>query len=260
MQRMEQRSYNLLDQTLRDERIMVLAARSDLMRWDRAARLRFRLWFGTDHPVARQYLLRTVSRIALLSGQYRQGNFAAANPPQDNVVAYVHPDDPSHVFLDRAFFTRNGRGLDSKAGTLVHEMSHFTAVAGTKDHAYGIDNTLRLARQDPVKALTNADNIEFYCEFVARQRFHFKQTAKRSTEDNAGWNVPQRRLQAKVAAGKPQELALISLPFEDVDGDLDAVLPDKMSRRGVEKLERLLADPQHGARNTNALRSSPLSR
>jgi hypothetical protein len=202
--RMEQRSYSLLDQTLYDERIIVLAARADLIRWDRAARLRFRLWFGTDHPAARRYLFRTVSRIAVLSSRYRRENFAAANPSREGVVAYVHPDDPSHIFFDRAFLTRPVRVLDSRAGTLVHEMSHFDAVAGTKDHVYGTDKALRLARQDPVKALTNADNIEFYCEFVARQRFHFKQTAQRSAEEPTGGNVLQRCVQAKMAAGKPQ--------------------------------------------------------
>ncbi|MEO8196116.1 MAG: M35 family metallo-endopeptidase [Thermoanaerobaculia bacterium] len=37
-------------------------------------------------------------------------------------------------------------GTDSKAGTLVHEMSHFNVVASTDDHAYG---TALLVRCQP---------------------------------------------------------------------------------------------------------------
>jgi hypothetical protein len=45
--------------------------------------------------------------------------------------------------------------------------------------------------------------------------------------------------------------------FEDADGDLDAVLPDKLSQRGVEKLQHLLKDPKHGGQSENDLH--PLS-
>ncbi len=55
-------------------------------------------------------------------------------------------------------------GTDSKAGTLVHEMSHFTAVAGTDDHAYGQTNAKSLAISNPDLALNNADSHEYFAE------------------------------------------------------------------------------------------------
>jgi peptidyl-Lys metalloendopeptidase len=51
-------------------------------------------------------------------------------------------------------------GTDSKGGTLVHEVSHFNVVAGTDDDAFGQTNAKNLARNDPAKALANADNYE----------------------------------------------------------------------------------------------------
>ncbi len=48
--------------------------------------------------------------------------------------------------------------------TLVHEMSHFTGVAGTDDWAYGRTAAKALAISDPAKALDNADSHEYFAE------------------------------------------------------------------------------------------------
>jgi peptidyl-Lys metalloendopeptidase len=55
-------------------------------------------------------------------------------------------------------------GTDSKAGTLVHEMSHFNVVAGTDDHAYGQSAAKSLALSNPDLALNNADSHEYFAE------------------------------------------------------------------------------------------------
>ena len=55
-------------------------------------------------------------------------------------------------------------GTDSKGGTLVHEMSHFNAVAATDDHAYGQSAAKSLATSNPTRALDNADNHEYFAE------------------------------------------------------------------------------------------------
>ena len=60
--------------------------------------------------------------------------------------------------LDRAL------GIDSKAGTLVHEMSHFNVTAGTSDYAYGTSACQRLASSNPKKAINNADSHEYFAE------------------------------------------------------------------------------------------------
>jgi peptidyl-Lys metalloendopeptidase len=55
-------------------------------------------------------------------------------------------------------------GTDSKAGTLVHEMSHFNVVAATDDWAYGQTAAKNLARTNTTRAVDNADSHEYFAE------------------------------------------------------------------------------------------------
>jgi peptidyl-Lys metalloendopeptidase len=54
-------------------------------------------------------------------------------------------------------------GHDSKAGTIIHELSHL--VGGTGDKAYGTVNCSALAKSNPGKAVRNADSYEYFAEF-----------------------------------------------------------------------------------------------
>ena len=49
-------------------------------------------------------------------------------------------------------------------GTLIHETSHFTVVAGTHDYAYGQSDCYSLANSSPTKAVHNADSHEYFAE------------------------------------------------------------------------------------------------
>ncbi len=78
--------------------------------------------------------------------------------------AYVYPTQPYKIYLCGAFWSAPLAGTDSRGGTLIHEMSHFDVVAGTDDWAYGQTAAANLALTDPVKALNNADNHEYFAE------------------------------------------------------------------------------------------------
>jgi peptidyl-Lys metalloendopeptidase len=78
--------------------------------------------------------------------------------------AYVYPNQPYKIYVCKAFWSAPLTGTDSKGGTLVHEMSHFTVVAGTDDWAYGQSAAAQLAASDPAKALDNADSHEYFGE------------------------------------------------------------------------------------------------
>jgi peptidyl-Lys metalloendopeptidase len=78
--------------------------------------------------------------------------------------AYVYPTRPYEIFVCRAFWSAPLTGTDSKAGTLIHETSHFNVVAGTDDHVYGQSGAKSLAISDPAAALDNADNHEYFAE------------------------------------------------------------------------------------------------
>jgi len=81
-----------------------------------------------------------------------------------DTYAYVYPDSPYKIYVCGAFWSAPMTGTDSKGGTLVHEMSHFTVVAGTDDWAYGQTAAAALAKSSPTKAVDNADSHEYFAE------------------------------------------------------------------------------------------------
>lgn len=83
---------------------------------------------------------------------------------ESDTYAYVYPDQPYTVYLCGAYWNAPANGTDSKAGTLVHETSHFTVVAGTSDHVYGQTGAHNLAVSNPTNAVDNADNHEYFAE------------------------------------------------------------------------------------------------
>ena len=115
---------------------------------------------------------------AYSSGRWNtvSNNFTAISDALDNApvefdckckqsyYAYVYPSQPYKIYLCRAFWNAPMTGTDSKAGTIVHEMSHFNVVAGTDDVTYGQSSCRNLANNDPNNAIRNADSHEYFAE------------------------------------------------------------------------------------------------
>jgi hypothetical protein len=78
--------------------------------------------------------------------------------------AYVFASRPYKIYLCDSFWSRGNDGTDSRPGTIVHETSHFTAVASTLDDFYGHDNCLASAQTSPTDAIGNADSHECFAE------------------------------------------------------------------------------------------------
>jgi peptidyl-Lys metalloendopeptidase len=78
--------------------------------------------------------------------------------------AYVYPNQPYNIYLCKYFWLAPLAGTDSRAGTLIHEMSHFDVVAGTDDFVYGQDGARDLADSNPEEAVRNADSHEYFAE------------------------------------------------------------------------------------------------
>ncbi|WP_224245643.1 M35 family metallo-endopeptidase [Hyalangium gracile] len=87
----------------------------------------------------------------------------------DSAYAYVYPTQPYKIWVCNAFWNAPTTGTDSKAGTLVHEMSHFNVVAATDDHAYGQTACKNLAKTNAKRALANADSHEYFAENTPAQ-------------------------------------------------------------------------------------------
>ncbi len=78
--------------------------------------------------------------------------------------AYVYPNQPYTIYVCNGFWAAPATGTDSKAGTLVHELSHFNIVAATDDHEYGQTACMGLATSQPNLAVQNADSHEYFAE------------------------------------------------------------------------------------------------
>jgi len=83
---------------------------------------------------------------------------------EEDTYAYVYPDEPFEIHLCLLFWDSPTVGIDSQAGTLIHETSHFDIVAGNDDYAYGQSACKRLASKTPSRAVFNADNYEYFAE------------------------------------------------------------------------------------------------
>lgn len=119
----------------------------------------FTKWFGTNSA-------------ASVKPHYVAINDAFANKSvtydcsckKPSTYAYVYPTQPYKIYVCGAFWNAPMLGRDSKAGTLVHEMSHFKVVVGTSDYVYGASGAANLAITNPAQAFMNADNHEYFAE------------------------------------------------------------------------------------------------
>ncbi|KEP50728.1 deuterolysin M35 metalloprotease [Rhizoctonia solani 123E] len=80
---------------------------------------------------------------------------------QDGSVAYVWRQRPGVIYFCNWFWARPSYGSNSKAGTIIHELSHF---AGTEDYVYGEVGSMDLARSAPLSAVMNADSHMYFAE------------------------------------------------------------------------------------------------
>ncbi|CAE6402562.1 unnamed protein product [Rhizoctonia solani] len=78
-----------------------------------------------------------------------------------HIMAYTYPDAPSTIYICGAYWDAPVTGTDSKAGTLVHENSHFIVNGGTDDRIYGQEGSQSLAYYYPESAVANADSHEY---------------------------------------------------------------------------------------------------
>ena len=127
---------------------------------------RYRTWFGTA----------TTSRFNSVKSHYSLINTALNTKSvvydcscTDSYYAYVYPTSPYRIYLCNAFWSAPNTGTDSRAGTIIHEMSHFNVNGGTDDHVYGQSGAKSLATSNPTKAVDNADNHEYFSENTPAQ-------------------------------------------------------------------------------------------
>lgn len=122
---------------------------------------RYTTWFGVFN--ATRYDTVKNNFVAISNAWHNAGVTFDCGCKQ-NYYAYVYSNQPYKIFLCKVFWTAPATGTDSKAGTLIHEMSHFDVVAGTDDIVYGTTGAMNLANTNPADAIRNADNHEYFAE------------------------------------------------------------------------------------------------
>lgn len=129
---------------------------------------RYTSWFGaytsSRYTTAKQHFTNISTAINQNAGQVTIN--CGCN---QSYYAYVYPTQPYQIYVCNAFWSAPNTGTDSKAGTLIHEMSHFNVVAATDDWVYGQAGAKSLAISNPTNALDNADNHEYFAENTPAQ-------------------------------------------------------------------------------------------
>ena len=93
-----------------------------------------------------------------------------------DVFANVWPDTPYVVNLCPSFFrmpsmlgvVRTSYAFDTgtREGTIIHEVSHFTIVGGTKDECYGREVCTDMALSEADRVVHNADSFQYFAEDI----------------------------------------------------------------------------------------------
>lgn len=122
---------------------------------------RYTTWFGT-YDATRYNTVK--SHFASIGSAFNNQAVVVDCNCTSSAYAYVYPTQPYKIWVCKAFWSAPMTGTDSKAGTMVHEMSHFNAVAATDDWAYGHSAAKSLATSNPSKAVDNADSHEYFAE------------------------------------------------------------------------------------------------
>jgi hypothetical protein len=115
-----------------------------LTRWNSDDQTFFYNHFGRRDAAARLKILKMARAAKAVATELGADNFRNTRPtdfPRDpaSVYAWVYPGDPTRtIYLGGLFFNQT---LERAAGTVLHEISHFTDVGDTQDrfpdHNYG---------------------------------------------------------------------------------------------------------------------------
>ncbi len=136
----------------------------------------FRTWFGRWDAVRAKFVRTTVSA---LKNHIRTSKITyvceqpGAGSCDGGTYAFVYPDDPGTIYLCAPYFDlpvlSDATFLEvfnsgTRAGTIIHEMSHYDVVGGTSDNCYNRDVCSDFARTNPNGAAHNADSFQYFAE------------------------------------------------------------------------------------------------
>lgn len=136
-------------------------------------------WFGKYSPAKGEEVRRTIKSIVR---GIRTGAVTAECVPigtgacEEETYAFVYDDAAYHINICPHFFTlpkmsdlvpgEDESSNGTRAGTIIHEISHFLDVAGTEDECYSRSVCSRMAERASDRAVINADSYQYFAEDV----------------------------------------------------------------------------------------------
>jgi len=136
----------------------------------------YRTWFGRWDAVRAKFVRRTISS---LKNHIRTSKITyvcerqGAGSCDGSTYAFVYPDDSKTIYLCAPYFElpslSDATFLEvfnsgTRAGTIIHEMSHYDDVGSTNDNCYNRDICSDFARTSPNRAVHNADSFQYFSE------------------------------------------------------------------------------------------------
>jgi peptidyl-Lys metalloendopeptidase len=171
----------------------------------------YRQWFGAYEESRWNRVKDNFSRIASATSN-QTVNFSCDCPDvsSDDVIAYVFPSSPYSVYICPGFFNfRSIGGANSQSGIIIHELSHFSVLADTDDHVYGVGGALALAVNTPSQAISNADNYEYFAE----NPFGLNMTSVASGGDSGGGTIDPNPTSPRQDPERSASFLSVILPF-----------------------------------------------
>ncbi|SEW11628.1 Lysine-specific metallo-endopeptidase [Cognatiyoonia koreensis] len=145
----------------------------------------FETWFGKYSPAAAETVRGNLKRVvtAIRTGRIRtKCEDISRNECEPDIYAYVYDDEPYLIRICPPFFSlpnmarlrpgQTSSNFGTRAGTIVHEITHFNNVADTDDNCYARDVCADFAQDYPSEALRNADSYQYFVEDIT----YFKPT------------------------------------------------------------------------------------
>lgn len=126
----------------------------------------YKKWFGVYTPQRGTRVKRVLNNALGAVSCFNFLFYIDVAPRGKDVIAWWQRSNDSNQLSGMgfcpAFFKLKHGGMNSRMGTIGHELTH--AYGSTQDHCYGINECLNLAKSNPDFAIDNADSYQFFME------------------------------------------------------------------------------------------------
>lgn len=124
----------------------------------------FKKWFGRDDGEAMRTILERMQRALRVVKGLTVECFKKKTEDltHQEIYARVYQRDKSYsIYITDLFWKSDQAGRNTKAETVIHELSHFEDIGNTEDYVYG-NGCINLAKWFPNDALFNADSFAYF--------------------------------------------------------------------------------------------------